>query len=105
MAIAAVTPNDIFDIGGNLKIAFGSFTPDNSWLAAGESLSITGMEKIKALTVYGGSTATVGVRFEWDEANQKVLAFRTDQADDFQEAIPDTTDISAVTAYFYAFGQ
>lgn len=105
MAISAITPRQVFDLGGNQKMILGSFTPDNSWLAAGEVLSITGVERIEELWVTGGSSATVAVRFEWDPASQKILAFRTDQVDDYQEAIPDTTDISALTLRCVAIGQ
>jgi hypothetical protein len=108
MAVGAVTPKAIRDIGGTDKLITGtiSLAADASWLAAGEVISITGVEYIEELIVTGGSGAATGYKWEWEPNGQKLLAFRVDQTDDPQEAVPDTTDLSGLTALrFLAIGQ
>ena len=108
MAVGAVTPRQITDIGGNHKLILGtiSIAADNSWLAAGEVITVTGVERIEELIITGGSGAANSYSFEWNADDQKLLAFRTDQVDDPKEAVPDTTDLSALTALrFLAIGQ
>lgn len=109
MAVAA-TVHQTGKFGGdtNLEIKFGtlSIAGDASWLAAGEAITGMGWENIYRLWITGGSGAANRYQWEWDSGSQVLKAFRTDQVDDPAEAVPDTTDLSALTALeFVALGQ
>lgn len=94
-----------FDIGGNYKQYFGTIVPDDSWLAAGEVVDFSGNERIDHLVVTGGGAGYV---FQWDAAGQKLLAYYADYdavADGALVAVPDATDLDALTLTFVAWGQ
>lgn len=84
----------------NRQAVIFSITPDSSWLAAGEALSkgtlgFTARVDLVLLEQKGGYT------WQYDYANEKVLAYYADNdaaGDSALIAVPDTTDISAVGA-------
>src|SRR5690349_8178099 len=95
MAIAAITIDDEFDLGGTALLGIGTFTPDSSWLAAGEVIDITGRGTIRSARFESKG----GYIFRFDKASQSVLAYYGDNnnaADGPLIAVPDTTDISAI---------
>jgi hypothetical protein len=109
MAVAA-TVHSTGKLGGDtnleLKIGTISIAGDASWLAAGEAITGLGWDRTERLIITGGSGAANAYSWEWDSANQVLKAYRTDQVDDPAEAVPDTTDLSALTALeFLAVGQ
>ena len=105
---AAVTERLQAKLGGdtNLELVIGSIAFDNSYPTGGEAIAITGIERIEALDVIGG---TGGYSFSWDVTNQKLLAYYNDYdagADGAHIQVPNTTDLSALTAVqFVAWGQ
>lgn len=107
MAVAATTVQGPFRLSGdaNLEGRIVKLEPDNSWLAAGEVIAITGMERIEALLVYDGGGGYV---WRFTTADQKLLAYYGDYseaADGALVAVPDTTDLSALDLYAVALGQ
>lgn len=84
---------------GSRRFEVVDITPDSSWLAAGEALTAAtlGFQSIDFMLIESAG----GYVFRYDRANSKVLAYRADYdavADGALAAVPDTTDISAVTA-------
>lgn len=78
-----------------MKLEIGKFTPDNSWLAAGEEMSF-GFTPVAVFIENKG-----GYVFEYDYTNSKVLAYYADYdaaADGALIAVIDTTDISSACA-------
>lgn len=108
MALAVVDLVSQCDIEGTgLAMRVAKITPDNSWLAAGESLTAADLQlgSIHYINaVQDAPTASTAVHFAYDHTNSKLMAFRTDQADDFLEPLPDTTDISATVIRVFAIG-
>jgi hypothetical protein len=102
---ATATVHKSVSLGDSLFLYMGTIALDNSALAAGEPIDVSANNRFERLIVTGGSGAANGYRHEWDSANQALKSYRTDQVDDAQEAVPDTTDLSALTALeFVAFG-
>lgn len=78
-----------------LKMEIGKFTPDSSWLAAGEAMSF-GFTPIMVQVENKG-----GIMFEYDYTNSKMLAYYFDYdaaADGAAIAVIDTTDLSSICA-------
>jgi hypothetical protein len=73
MALTAVITDKI-ELGGTKREYWVVLTPDNSWAATGEPLTLTGMERIASFQVQ----PTGGYTFSWDAANQKLLAYMGD---------------------------
>lgn len=102
MAISAITTDLEIDLGGTYTLVIGTFTPDNSWLAAGEVISITGHSSNSIRSARFESKG--GYIFRLDNtlgSSVKVLAYYGDNnnaADGPLIAVPDTTDISAIGA-------
>jgi len=86
-----------------LKMEIGKFTPDNSWLAAGEAMSFGFTPVVVFIEPKSGYV------FEYDYTNSKELAYYADYdavADGALIAVVDTTDLSTACAdtYYIAFG-
>ncbi len=98
---AVVTVKKKVSIGDTENLIYGKIAFDASYPTGGEAIAITGVEKIDTLISPGSG----GYSFAFDDATQKLLAYRTDQVDDPQEQVPDTTDLAALTAIpFIAVG-
>lgn len=88
-----------------LKMAFGKFTPDNSWLAVGEALTFAGINT----PVHVDIESTGGIVFTYDFTNKKVLAWYCELSsgtDGAMIVVPDTVDLSSICAdtHFVAYG-
>ena len=57
-----------------LKMEFGKFTPDNSWLAVGEALTFAEITTPVLVQI----ESTGGIVFNYDYTNEKVLAWYSD---------------------------
>lgn len=105
---AVVTITDRFD-AGNANIIVGTIALDSSYPTGGEAISANalGLGKVAALIPTG--SGQLGYHAEWDGANSKLLMFYADYdagADGALIQVPDTTDLSAVTALgFVAIGR
>src|SRR5688500_12362976 len=103
MALTISVTRDI-PIGDTAHLYEGTLSWDDSYPTGGESFNVTGNEKFS--TVIFGHKG--GYTFEWDEANQKVIAYYVDNdagADSAQIQVPNTTDLAAVTGVkFLAIG-
>lgn len=91
------------DLARGLKVQFGKFTPDNSWLAVGEALTF-GFTPIKV-----DIESTGGIVFSYDYGNGKVLAWYCDLSSATDAAlivVPDAVDLSTICAdtRFTAYG-
>lgn len=78
-----------------LKMEFGKFTPDTSWLAAGEAMSFGFTPTLVLIENKGG------IVFEYDYTNSKMLAYYADYdavADGALIVVPDTTNLSVICA-------
>lgn len=99
LATAIDVTTGSFALGDRRAVLF-SITPDSSWLAAGEALArsafgFTARTDLVLFEQKGGYT------FEYDDTNQKVLAYYADYSsgtDGALIAVPDTTDISGIGA-------
>lgn len=81
---------------GSRRFEIVDITPDSSWLAAGEALTVAqlGFQSIDFILFESAG----GYVFKYDRANAKLLAYYGDNnnaADGALIAVPDTTDISA----------
>src|SRR5687768_12487540 len=88
-----------FVIGDRRGVLF-SITPDNSWLAAGEALTASDFGFVNRIDLVLFEQKG-GYVFEYDDTNNKVLAYYGDYSnasDGPGVAVPDTTDISAIGA-------
>lgn len=94
MAIAAMVPEvNLKDSTYDLIVAH--FTPDASWLAAGEVVSIAGHGPIASMMIEPQG----GYSFRFVASSQKIIATWGDNnnaADSAGVAVPDATDISAI---------
>lgn len=103
MAVA-LTIDRSYKLAAGMRECWGRFTPDNSWLAAGEAVAVTGLTRIDFMEpiVAGGYV------FRLDVAAQKIVGYYSDNnnaADGPLIAIPDATDVTAAVgsaeAHFY----
>jgi hypothetical protein len=85
--------------GSTRAIAWGTVLLDNSYPTGGEAIDATGdLGYDKVMFEAGGSCV-----LQWDKANQKVLAFWTGSTvNTALVQVPNTTDLSAVTADYIA---
>ncbi len=88
-----------------LNMAFGKFTPDNSWLAVGEALTFDGI----GTPIHVDIESTGGIVFNYDYTNEKVLAWYSDLSSGTDAAmivVPDAVDLSTICAdtHFVAYG-
>ncbi len=84
---------------GDLRVQFLDVTPDSSWLAAGEAVTVEdfGLTEVLFATVEQKG----GYVWRYDRTNEKLLAYYGDYdpaAAGALVAVPDTTDISGVGA-------
>lgn len=101
---ATVAITKTIDIGSTEKLYYGTIALDVSYPTGGEAIDVTANERFDVLI----AQPTSGYAFQWDAANQKLLAYRADYdavADGPLVQVPDTTDLSAVTGIqFIAIG-
>ena len=101
---ATLTVKQSVGLGNSLTLYTGTITFDNSYPTGGEAIDATG--DIGYLSLIPGPSA--GYVFEWDEANQKIKAYRQKDpgnAGGADIALPEvaaTTDLSAVSTDFIA---
>lgn len=72
----------------------GGESPTNGWLKA---LELPASGKVTDFNPQFGGGAAVGVGAQYDRTNNKVLLFRTDQIDDFNEELPAATSLTGIT--------
>ena len=94
---ATVTVEKTISLGGTENLYLLSIAFDSSYPTGGEALDGTGNETF----LHVQAQATSGYVFQWDPANQKLLAYYADNdagADSALIQVPNTTDLSALTA-------
>lgn len=90
---------------GSRRFEIVDITPDSSWLAAGEALTPAELGFASIDFILFESVG--GYVFKYDRTNQKVLAYYGDYdpaAAGPLTAVPDTTDIDAVTVRALVIG-
>lgn len=99
-----VTLDDDISIGDTNHLYTGTAAFDSSYPTGGEAFDVSGNSSFSFVLF----TPKSGYTFEWDKANQKVIARYADYdavADGPLIQVPDTTDLSALTAVpFIAIG-
>lgn len=100
-ASVTVSKRTIF---GNKKVCVGTVAFDSSYPTGGEAVSYANLGLANVDFVQVSSAA--GYVFEYDHTNKKVKAYWVDTTTDgaAMAEVADTTDLSAVTARFFAFG-
>jgi hypothetical protein len=102
---ATATVEQTISLGGTAKLYTGTIALDASYPSGGEALDVSSNERLD-IVIAGPNSGYV---FEWDAANQKLKAMYADYSngsDGVLIEVPDTTDLSAVTAIpFVAIGQ
>ena len=102
---AVATVQDSWQTGGNYTEYIGTIALDASYPTGGEAVDVGSNERIEHLA----AVSTAGYVFSWDKANQKLVAWYSDNnnaADGPLIEVPNTTDLSALTAIpFRALGQ
>jgi len=88
-----------------MKMAFGKFTPDSSWLAAGEALTFGDI----GTPIHVDIESTGGIVFNYDYTNEKVLAWYCDLSASTDSAlivVPDSVNLSSICAdtHYVAYG-
>lgn len=99
MAAVVTLAGDWLKSIGNMKAVVASVAFDSSYPTGGESVTPAklGLGKIEFLI----AQPTSGYVFQWDNANSKLLAYYADYdavADGALIQVPDTTDLSGLTA-------
>jgi hypothetical protein len=101
-AVATVTER--YGIGGTATLYVGTVAFDSSYPTGGEAIDLAGNESVDIMLC----SHEDGYSFLWDRANQKLLVYYVDNnaaGDSAQIQVPDTTDISSITACpFIAIG-
>jgi hypothetical protein len=100
-----VVANVDLDEGLGLRVIDVLF--DNSYPTGGEAITAAQLQlsSILAISIIQKTPAdTNALNFGYDFTNNKIMAFRTDQVDDFQEQVPNATDLSTVTVRVLAIG-
>lgn len=95
MAAVGTIDKDI-EIGETEHFYVGRIALDAVHIAAGEAVDFTANAQMHTLICENKS----GYSFEWDAANQKLIVYYVDNnaaGDSAQIAVPDATDLSAVT--------
>lgn len=101
-AVATVTKK--YGIGGTATLYVGTIALDSSYPTGGEAIDVSGNERLEiVLCSHSG-----GYSFDWDQNDQKLIAYYVDNnaaGDSAQIEVPNTTDLSALTAIpFVAIG-
>jgi hypothetical protein len=99
MAAAVTLSGDWLHSIGDLRLVTGTVAFDSSYPTGGESITAAkfGLGKIDFLI----ATALSGYVFFWDGTNSKLMAYYADNnaaGDSALIQVPDTTDLSALTA-------
>lgn len=108
----ALTFTDVIadgDMDQGLAFRVATVVLDNSYPTGGEVIAETDLQlavgSLKYVAVHQVAPAdTNALVFSFDYTNKKIMAFRTDQVDDFLEQVPNTTDLSTVTLRIFAIG-
>lgn len=109
MAAVATILEDI-PLGGTRHLYRGTIAMDSSYPTGGEALDPSANTRFDFLLAKGGGAAAsgLGYQFEWDAANQKLVATYGDNnnaSDGPLIEVPNATDLSAQTAIpFIAIG-
>jgi len=93
-AVLAINPRRTIKHAAGVREYFGTFTPDSSWLAAGEAIDVDGC----AVVDHVEPITKGGYVFYFDPATQKMLGYYADNnnaSDGPLIAIPDATDVTA----------
>jgi len=102
----SVSVNRTDTVGRYTKYTTGTITFDSSYPTGGESLTVSNVglsSKIEFIAVTDAS----GYNFQYDYTNNKVLAYWPNSdatAPSVGKQVANTTDLSAVTCNFIAFG-
>lgn len=90
------------NVSGSRISATLKVTPDASWLAAGESLTLTDyVPVIETVSLDGGASGYV---WQYDRTNKKLLAYEAGADGAALDAVADTTDLSAQTVHITVTG-
>jgi hypothetical protein len=95
------------DLDQGLAFRVIKVTLDNSYPTGGEAVTAAQCQLASitsAIVMQDAGADTNSVRATWDHTNLKIMCWRTDQVDDFQEQIPNATDLSTVTLYMWVVG-
>ena len=102
---ATFTVDKTLSLGGTENLYLGTISLDSSYPTGGEAIDNTGNERYDYVLCQPKS----GYVFQWDAANQKLLAYYADNnnaSDGPLIQVPDTTDLSAITGIqTWAVGQ
>lgn len=92
------------EVPGNRKMVSGVITLDNSYATGGEAVTLAqlGLSRLDFLCL----TAGIGYLPTWDGSTTapKVLVYRQTAATGAFAEVPSTTDMSATTVRFLAYG-
>ena len=92
------------EVPGNRKMVVGVITLDNSYATGGEPVTLAqlGLSRLDFLNV----TAGIGYLPTWDGSltSPKILVYRQTAATGAFAEVPSTTDMSATTVRFLAYG-
>ena len=92
------------EVPGNRKMVSGVITLDSSYVTGGEAVTLAqlGLSRLDFLCL----TAGIGYLPTWDGSTTapKVLVYRQTAATGALVEVPSTTDMSATTVRFIAFG-
>ena len=90
----------------DLKCTNGTITWDSSYLTAGEVLtpSDVGLAHILFIDVAPLGSPTTSWNYSYNHAGRTLSAFETGAADNPEEEVASTTDISAVVCRYFAIG-
>ena len=98
---ATLTVHERIQLGGNKALIIGAVALDNSYPTGGEAIDSSSDEAFQYLLSAGGGTTAkgLGLVFQWDEANQKlVVCWNGDATPAALPEVTNTTDLSARTA-------
>lgn len=104
LSVSIIKSNSV----GVQRMTLATVTFDSSYPTGGEALVAAdfGLTKIEAVIPAGPARSSTpeALPVSFDAANDKLLAFRVDQADDVFEQVPDTTNLSAYSVVLMALG-
>jgi len=91
------------NVSGSRQTVTLKVVPDASWLAVGEDLTLTDWVKtIETVSLDGGATGYV---WQYDRANNKLLAFEAGADAAALDAVANGTDLSTHTVYISVTGR
>ena len=91
------------NVSGSRQTVTLKVVPDASWLAVGEDLTLTDWVKtIETVSLDGGATGYV---WQYDRANNKLLAYEAGADGAGLDAVADATDLSTHTVYISVTGR